>query len=202
MLIGVLALQGAFKEQENTLRKLKVDSFEIRKRTDLERTFDGLIIPGGESTVIGKLLRELGLFDPLRERILSGLPVMGTCAGLILLASHIAGSDTVHLGTLPVTVRRNAYGRQLGSFFTENYVEGLGTVPMKFIRAPYIEKVYGNTRILSVVDNRIVAVRYQNQLGVAFHPELTENLAIHRYFIDIVNSAVPVLRCDMPMEPV
>ncbi len=187
MLIGVLALQGAFIEQEKTLKKLNMESFEIRKRTDLDRTFDGLIIPGGESTVMGKLLRELGLFNPLREKILSGLPVMGTCAGLILLASHIADSDTVHLGTLPVTVRRNAYGRQLGSFFSESYVEGLGIVPMKFIRAPYIESVYGNTRILSVVDNRIVAVRYQNQIGIAFHPELTENLSMHRYFIDIIN---------------
>ncbi len=188
MLIGVLALQGAFIEQENTLKKLDADFFEIRKSSDLERNFDGLIIPGGESTVMGKLLRELGLFYPLKERIQSALPVLGTCAGLILLASHIAGSDTVHFGTLPVTVKRNAYGRQLGSFSTEGFVEGLGMVPMKFIRAPYIEEVHDNTRILSVIDNRIVAVRYQNQVGVAFHPELTENSAIHQYFIDIVNS--------------
>lgn len=193
MVIGVLALQGAFIEQENSLKKLDVDFFEIRKKSDLDRSFDGLIIPGGESTVMGKLLKELELFDPLKEKIQCGLPVMGICAGLILLASHIADSDTVHFGTLPVTVRRNAYGRQLGSFFTEGFFEDLGIVPMKFIRAPYIESVHNNTRILSAVDNRIVAVRYQNQMGVAFHPELTDNLAIHRYFIDIVES----LKCDI-----
>ncbi|MGB8453751.1 MAG: pyridoxal 5'-phosphate synthase glutaminase subunit PdxT [Anaerocolumna sp.] len=188
MVIGVLALQGAFIEQENTLKKLDVDFFEIRKKSDLNRSFDGLILPGGESTVMGKLLRELGLFNSLKERLLCGLPVMGTCAGLILLASHITDSDTVHFGTLPVTVRRNAYGRQLGSFFTEGLVEDLGKVPMKFIRAPYIESVHDTTKILATVDNRIVAVRYKNQLGVAFHPELTDNLAIHRYFINIVEN--------------
>ncbi len=186
MAIGVLALQGAFIEQENTLRKLDADFFEIRKKTDLDNSLDGLIIPGGESTVMGKLLKELELFAPLKEKIQNGLPVMGTCAGLILLASRIADSDTVYLGTLPVTVKRNAYGRQLGSFSTKGFVEGLGMVPMRFIRAPYVESAGDNVRILSLVDNRIVAVQYENQLGIAFHPELTDNLILHRYFLDIV----------------
>jgi 5'-phosphate synthase pdxT subunit len=188
MVIGVLALQGAFIEHENTLSKLEAESFEIRKKTDLSRSFDGLILPGGESTVMGKLLRDLKLFAPLKEMIEGGLPVLGTCAGLILLASHLADSDTVHFGTLPVTVRRNAYGRQLGSFYTENFFEGIGTVPMKFIRAPLIESVSSTTQILSVVDSRITAVRHKNQLGVSFHPELTDNLMIHRYFLEMTGN--------------
>ncbi|WFR60002.1 pyridoxal 5'-phosphate synthase glutaminase subunit PdxT [Anaerocolumna sp. AGMB13025] len=185
MTIGVLALQGAFIEHENALSRLETESFEIRKKSDLNRPMDGLILPGGESTVMGKLLKDLKLFDPLKEMLEGGLPVLGTCAGLILLASHLADSDTVHFGTLPVTVRRNAYGRQLGSFYTENYFEGIGMVPMKFIRAPYIEAAGSSTQILAVVDNRITAVRYKNQLGISFHPELTDNLMIHRYFLNM-----------------
>lgn len=187
MVIGVLALQGAFIEHENTLKKLNVDSFEIRKKADLDQHFDGLIIPGGESTTIGKLLKELDLFETLRVKIESGLPVFGTCAGLILLAAKIADDDTVHFGTFPITIKRNAYGRQLGSFFTEAPVEGIGTIPMKFIRAPYIQSTEFGTKVLSTVEGKIVAARYQNQLGVSFHPELTDNLAMHEYFIDMVN---------------
>ena len=186
MVIGVLALQGAFIEHENTLKKLNIEYFEIRKRSDIERDYDGLILPGGESTVMGKLLRESGLFEPLREKILKGLPVMGTCAGLILLAAEITDSGTVHFGTLPITVKRNAYGRQLGSFYTESNFDDIGTVPMKFIRAPYIQSVNHGVKILAVVDDRITAVEYENQLGIAFHPELTDNLKIHTYFIDMV----------------
>lgn len=186
MLIGVLALQGAFIEHENTLSKLGIESFEIRQKSDLEKSFDGLIIPGGESTVMGKLLKELDLFDILKERIKLGLPVFGTCAGLILLASKIADDDTIHLGTLPVTVKRNAYGRQLGSFFTEANVVDIGVIPMKFIRAPYIESTKSGVKILSIVDQKIVAVRYKNQLGVAFHPELTEDLSVHQYFVNMI----------------
>ena len=188
MVIGVLALQGAFIEHENTLKKLDVDYFEIRKRSDIDSHLDGLILPGGESSVIGKLLLDAELFEPLKKKIIDGLPVMGTCAGLILLASEIADSDTVHFGTLPVTVKRNAYGRQTGSFYMESNFADLGIVPMKFIRAPYITSVSENVRILSAVDNRITAVKYQNQLGIAFHPELTNNLSIHNYFIDMVKS--------------
>ncbi|QHQ62434.1 pyridoxal 5'-phosphate synthase glutaminase subunit PdxT [Anaerocolumna sedimenticola] len=186
MVIGVLALQGAFIEHENTLNKLDIDCFEIRKCSDIERDYDGLILPGGESTVMGKLLRESGLFKPLKDKIQACIPVMGTCAGLILLASEIADSDTVHFGTLPVTVKRNAYGRQLGSFYTESNFDDIGVVPMKFIRAPYIQSVKDGVKILAVVENHIIAVRYQNQLGIAYHPELTDSLAVHRYFINMI----------------
>ncbi|WMJ88065.1 pyridoxal 5'-phosphate synthase glutaminase subunit PdxT [Anaerocolumna sp. MB42-C2] len=187
MIIGVLALQGAFIEHENTLKKLDVDYFEIRKRSDIERHLDGLILPGGESTVMGKLLRDAGLYEPLKNKLINGLPVMGTCAGLILLASEISDSDTVHFGTLPVTVKRNAYGRQTGSFYMESNFADLGIVPMKFIRAPYIRSVNSEVSILAVVENRIIAVRYQHQLGIAFHPELTDNTAIHSYFINMIH---------------
>ena len=118
MKIGVLAVQGAFIEHEKMIEALGHEAFEIRQKRDLEQEFDGLILPGGESTVMGKLLRNLGLFEPLQQKITQGMPVLGTCAGLILLASKLAEDDTVHFGTLPVTVKRNAYGRQLGSFQT------------------------------------------------------------------------------------
>lgn len=188
MIIAVLALQGAFIEHENTLYKLGVKSFQIRKKSDLNQHFDGLIIPGGESTVMAKLLRELDLFDNLKKKIEQGLPVFGTCAGLILLASKIADDETVHFGTLPITVLRNAYGRQLGSFSTEGIVDGIGKIPMKFIRAPYVKSVSKDTKILATVDGKIVAVQYNNQLGVAFHPELTNNTKMHQYFIDIIKA--------------
>lgn len=188
MLIGVLALQGAFMEQRATLNKLNIESFEIRKRTDLNRDFNGLILPGGESTVMGKLLKELDLFDPIRIMIQNGLPVMGTCAGLILLAANLADSNKVHFGTLPVCVKRNAYGRQLGSFFAKADFDGIGTIPMKFIRAPYIESVWDGTDILAFVKNQIAAVRYKNQLAMAFHPELTGDLSIHKYFIKMAEN--------------
>ena len=125
MRIGVLALQGAFAEHKKALADLDVKTLEIRQKKDLEREFDGLILPGGESTVMGKLLKELNLFEPLREKIQKGLPVFGTCAGLILLAEKLSNDNHVYFGTLPVTVKRNAYGRQLGSFFTQGEVKGV-----------------------------------------------------------------------------
>ncbi|BCN31296.1 pyridoxal 5'-phosphate synthase glutaminase subunit PdxT [Anaeromicropila herbilytica] len=187
MVVAILALQGAFIEHEQTLHNMGIETIQIRKKTDLDTPFDGLILPGGESTVMGKLLKELDLFDIIKNKIEDGLPVFGTCAGLILLASHIVDDNTVHFGTLPATVVRNAYGRQLGSFYTEGNVEGLGQIPMKFIRAPYVKSVDDHTKVLSIVDEKIVAIQYKNQLGVAFHPELTDNHQIHQYFIDIIN---------------
>ncbi len=186
MNIGVLALQGAFIEHEQMLGALGADSFEIRQRRDLDREFDGLIIPGGESTVMGKLLRELDLFDPVLERIKDGMPVFGTCAGLILLAKEIHEDDTVHLGTMDTVARRNAYGRQLGSFHTDAEFKGLGIVPMTFIRAPYIVSAGDDVEILATVDGKIVAARQDNQLVTAFHPELDSDLSIHWYFLDMV----------------
>ena len=184
MRIGVLAVQGAFIEHRNILEKIGIETFEIRQKSDLLQPFHGIILPGGESTVQGKLMRELDLFDPIQKEIENGLPVMGTCAGLILLAEKLYNDDTVHLQTLPVVVKRNAYGRQLGSFYAEEQFEGIGTVPMKFIRAPYIESVNKEVKILSKVDEKIVAVSYKNQLGLSFHPELCQGEEIHRYFIE------------------
>ncbi len=186
MKIAVLAVQGDFQEHGQRLASLGVDWCELRQRPDLEQNFDGLILPGGESTVQSKLLRELGMFASLREKILSGLPTLGTCAGLILLAERLSNDSSVHFGTLPATVRRNAYGRQLGSFFTEADMTGIGRIPMKFIRAPYIESVRGGTEILARTEGQITAVRYQNQLGLSFHPELCPDNRLFQYFLQMV----------------
>lgn len=194
MKIAVLAVQGAFVEHIDKLRKLGADCVELRQASDLEQDFDGLILPGGESTVQGKLLRELNIFEPLKDRIGQGLPVLGTCAGLILLAQEISNDDHVYFGTLPVRVQRNAYGRQLGSFRVEQEFAGIGRVPMTFIRAPYIESVIAieNTEILASVDKRIVAVRSGNQIGIAFHPELDEDDRIHEMFLKMCSEYVKV----------
>ncbi len=186
MKVAVLALQGAFIEHENMLQKLGVDCVELRQRADLDKDYCGLVLPGGESTVQGKLLHELGMFDVLQTQINSGLPVLATCAGLILLAERISNDQAVYLATLPVTVRRNAYGRQLGSFHTEAPCQGLGTIPMEFIRAPYVEAVGPGVDVLATVDTRIVAVRYKKQLGLSFHPELTGNPAVHKMFLQML----------------
>lgn len=185
MKIGVLAVQGTFLEHEQMLTSLGAESFEIRQKKDLDQEFDGLILPGGESTVMGKLLWDLGLFEPLLQKIRGGLPVFGTCAGLILLAEKLSNDEHVYFGTLPVTVKRNAYGRQLGSFFTEEQVKGIGTVPMAFIRAPYIEKAGEMVEVLARVDGNIAAVRHGNQLGISFHPEVTGDTRMHEYFLEI-----------------
>ena len=186
MQIAVLALQGAFIEHEHMLSALGVDSFEIRQLRDIQRPFDGLIIPGGESTVQGKLLRELGLFEPIRQAISTGLPVFGTCAGLLLLAKEIANDSRVHLATMDICAVRNAYGRQLGSFDTQAAFAGIGVIPMTFIRAPYIGSVWADTQVLAEVDDKIVAARQGNQLATAFHPELTRDLRVHEYFVRMV----------------
>ena len=140
MKIAVLAVQGAFIEHEKKLETLGAECFELRQKKDLNAEFDGLVLPGGESTVQGKLLRELDMFDTLKDKIEGGMPVLGTCAGLILLADQLTNDGHMYFGTLQVSVRRNAYGRQLGSFHTVQKFAGIGAVPMTFIRAPYIEE--------------------------------------------------------------
>ena len=187
MNIAVLAVQGAFAEHINKLEKLGADCIELRQAADLDQDFDGLILPGGESTVQRKLLREHDMVEPLRKKIGQGLPVLGTCAGLILLAQEISNDGDVCFGTLPVRVQRNAYGRQLGSFHTEEEFAGIGRVPMSFIRAPYIESVVNRnqTEILATVEDRIVAARSGNQIGIAFHPELDEDDRIHEMFLEM-----------------
>lgn len=184
MTVGVLALQGAFIEHEKMLAKLGADSFEIRQKSDLDRSFDRLIIPGGESTVMGKLLRELDMMDDIRSRILDGMPVFGTCAGLILLAEKIENDPMVHIGTMSIEACRNAYGRQLGSFYTEDKFGGK-TIPMTFIRAPYISKAADSVEILSVTDGKITAAREKNMLATAFHPELNSDTTVHEYFLNM-----------------
>ena len=190
MKIGVLALQGAFAEHRKMLKKLGIESFEIRKKSDLNNAvnnndIDGLIIPGGESTVIGKLLYDLDLFDDIKKLILEGLPVFGTCAGLILLAKEIENDSRTYLGAMDIKVRRNAYGRQLGSFFTESEFKGVGVIPMTFIRAPYISSVGKNVEILSEVDGNVVAAKENNILVTSYHPELNDNLKVHEFFVEM-----------------
>ena len=194
MKIGVLALQGAFAEHIKMLEKLGIESFEIRKKSDLSNAVnnndvDGLIIPGGESTVIGKLLYDLDLFDNIKKLILKGLPVFGTCAGLILLAKEIENDNRTYLGAMDIKVRRNAYGRQLGSFFTESEFKGLGVIPMTFIRAPYISSVGKKVEILSEVDGNVVAAKENNILVTSYHPELNDNLKVHEFFIEMCKKA-------------
>ena len=190
MRIAVLALQGAFAEHEQMLTRLGVSYLEIRIKEDLEADFDGLIIPGGESTVQGKLLHELEIYIPLREKIENGLPVFGTCAGLLLLAKKIENDSRVHFATMDISAKRNAYGRQLGSFYTEENFEGIGNVPMTFIRAPYIESVFGDAKPLATVNCHIVAARQNNQLVTSYHPELNDNIGVHQYFIKMVKNNI------------
>lgn len=205
--VAVLAVQGAFIEHERVLRKLDCQCIELRQAADLEKPFDALVLPGGESTAQSKMLRELGMLEPLHERIAAGMPVLGTCAGLILLAENAeegvpaagdpngpvgaSATSAGAFGTLPVTVQRNAYGRQLGSFRTLAPCDGLPgetepvDIPMTFIRAPFIKEAHGDTRVLARVDERIVAVRNGNQIGVAFHPELDTDTRIHELLISL-----------------
>ena len=194
MKIAVLALQGAFLEHEVILRRLGVDCFEVRQKQDWLQEKDALIIPGGESTTQGKLLDELELLSPIREEIENGLPVFGTCAGLILLSRDVEGnSETApappRLGTMQITTARNAYGRQLGSFRVESTFVGIeGQIPMTFIRAPYIKEATEAVEVLAKVDDRIVAARQGNQLVTAFHPELDADTHVHEYFLNMIRN--------------
>ena len=183
MRIGVLSLQGAFIEHERRVAELGATPFEIRERRDLDAPFDGLILPGGESTVQGKLLRELGLFKPLREKIAAGLPTFGTCAGLILLAKTIKDDPTVHFGLLDVIVERNAYGRQIGSFHVEAPFANGPAIPLSFIRAPAIRALGPSVETLATVNGIPVAVRQGNLLATAFHPELDPDPTVHSAFL-------------------
>ena len=188
MKIGILALQGAFAEHERVLERLGVENVELRNLEDFQKyqkELSGLILPGGESTTMGKLLRDQDMLIPIREAILSGLPVFGTCAGLILLAKEIISQEESHLGTMDMVVERNAYGRQLGSFYTEAECKGVGKIPMTFIRGPIISSVGKGVEILATVDNQIVAAQEKNMLVTSFHPELTDDVRLHQYFINM-----------------
>jgi 5'-phosphate synthase pdxT subunit len=190
MLIGVLALQGAFIEHERVLARLGVATREVRQRKDLAG-IDGLIIPGGESTTIGKLLDILGMTEPVRELGRAGLPIWGTCAGMILLARDVGRPQTV-LGLLDIVVRRNAFGAQLDSFETDLAVPALGEAPFRavFIRAPLIERLGpGVTALATLDDGTIVAAEQDQFLATSFHPELTGDTRWHEYFLAKVADA-------------
>lgn len=187
MRIGVLAMQGAFAEHIAMLRQLKVEALPVRLPSELEN-MDGLVIPGGESTSIGRLIAAYKLADEVKKFAERGLPIFGTCAGMILLAREISDSDVEPLGLMDITVRRNAFGRQKDSFEAELDIPALGEKPFLgvFIRAPLIEKVNGKTEILARLGNgTIVAARQGKLLAAAFHPELTDDLRFHQYFLDI-----------------
>ena len=191
MKIGVLAAQGAFAEHIETLRKLDIEAKPVRLPEHLLEV-DGLIIPGGESTTISKLLIAYDLMPVITRLAAEGMPVLGTCAGMILLARHIVEDDTPALELMDITVRRNAFGRQVDSFETDLDIPVLGAEPYPavFIRAPYIEAVEDGVDVLATLaDGTIVAVRQGNLLATAFHPELTGDLRFHRYFLDIVEDA-------------
>lgn len=187
MKIGVLALQGAFREHEDMIRLSGAECIEIRQLSDLTgNSLDGIVLPGGESTVQGKLLRELGMLEPLRNMIKAGTPVLATCAGLILLAEKIDGDPISHLATLPVTVKRNAFGRQTGSFEYTGNVGKLQNFLMTFIRAPIVTELHSrDVEVLAESRDQIVAVKYGNQIGLAFHPEINDDPSIHREFLDL-----------------
>ncbi len=183
-LVGVLALQGAFREHAAAVARLGAEAREVRQLKDMSG-IDAMIIPGGESTTIGKLLVEWDMLEPLRERIEKGMPVYGSCAGLILLCREIENSDQPRLGVLDATVRRNAFGRQVDSFETDLEMPELGPPPFPavFIRAPVLTGVGPRVRVLANVKGQAVAVRQDNVLATSFHPELTPDVRLHRYFL-------------------
>lgn len=188
MTLAILALQGAFVEHQQMLSSIGVDTLLIRNLEDWNRYLAlhqhdgqfqhaGLILPGGESTAMMRILRDEHLLDPIRDAIRQGLPTFGTCAGMILL-------DDQHLDVMDITVLRNAYGRQLGSFYTEHECQPLGIIPMTFIRAPYIQRAGQDVQILSVLEGHIIAARQGHILATSFHPELNDNPSLHHYFIE------------------
>jgi 5'-phosphate synthase pdxT subunit len=185
--IGVLALQGDVREHLALLAEIGAQARPVRTLAELDGV-DGLIVPGGESTVIGKLARRYGLLEPLRGRAKAGLPVLGTCAGLIFMAREVDGPPQHLLGVLDVRVRRNAFGRQVASFEAEFDVKGLdgGPVTALFIRAPWVTELAPGVEVLAEVDGRVVAVRQGNLLGTSFHPELTGEQRFHRQFVELV----------------
>jgi pyridoxal 5'-phosphate synthase pdxT subunit len=188
--VGVLALQGDFREHLAVLTGLGAEAVPVRRARELEQV-QGLVIPGGESTVMDKLSRAFGLREPLRDRIADGMPVYGTCAGLIMLSDRVLDAlpDQRTLGGLDVTVRRNAFGNQLDSFETDLDVPVLGSTPVHaaFIRAPIVEEVGPAAAVVAALDDgRVVAVQQGNLLGTSFHPEITGETRFHQHFLGLL----------------
>ncbi|MEP6842174.1 MAG: pyridoxal 5'-phosphate synthase glutaminase subunit PdxT [Pseudolysinimonas sp.] len=191
--VGVLALQGDFREHLAVLNRLGVDAVPIRRESELNEV-DGLVIPGGESSVMDKLSRTFGLAEPLKSRIAAGMPVYGTCAGLIMLADTVldAINGQQSLGGLDIAVRRNAFGNQLDSFETDLDIPELGEPAMHavFIRAPVVETVGPHAHALATLtDGRVVAVEQGNLLGTSFHPEITDDYRFHERFLATVRAS-------------
>ncbi|MEW9032978.1 MAG: pyridoxal 5'-phosphate synthase glutaminase subunit PdxT [Planifilum fimeticola] len=192
MKIGVLALQGAVREHLRMLERAGAEAAAV-KRPEQLADLDGLVIPGGESTTISKLMHQYGLFEPIREMAASGKPLFGTCAGLILLAKRIEGAESAHLALMDITVRRNAFGRQRESFEADLPVAGVADdFRAVFIRAPYITEAGPGVDVLSRIDDKIVAVRQGHLLASAFHPELTDDVRMHAFFAEMVREASAV----------
>ena len=190
--IGVLALQGDFAEHLVVLRKVGVDAREVRLPSEMEAV-DGLIIPGGESTTIARLVDSYGLREAIKARANSGMAVWGTCAGLILAASKLEDERPEPLGLMAIAVSRNAFGRQVDSFEEDLPVPVLGERPFHavFIRAPVIREIHnGVNKLANLSDGRVVAARQGNVLGTAFHPELTEDTRFHEYFLSMVKGEI------------
>lgn len=185
--IGVLALQGDVVEHERALRRAGAESTRVRRAAELAEV-DGLVIPGGESTTVGMLLERFGLMEPLQERIRAGLPVFGTCTGIILLAREIEGSGQPRIGALDIAVERNAYGRQVDSFETDVPVPEIGEEPVRavFIRAPQIKSVAPGVEVLARGESGPLLVRQGKLLGATFHPELTDDARVHELFVRMV----------------
>lgn len=186
MLVGILDLQGSVIEHQMMLDKLHVDSLRVKTPADLAQ-IDGLIIPGGESTTIAKLLKIFNLLMPLKKRLAEGMPCYGTCAGMILLATMVENGEAT-LKAIDIKVVRNAYGRQLASFKTSMLIPAISKslIPLVFIRAPWIESVGADVKVLASLDNHIIAARNHHVLVTSFHPELTDDLTIHQYFINMM----------------
>ncbi|MCL1996108.1 MAG: pyridoxal 5'-phosphate synthase glutaminase subunit PdxT [Defluviitaleaceae bacterium] len=188
MKIGVLALQGAFIEHINMLNKLNAETVEIRQKSDFTKDLDGIVLPGGESTAMKKLLLDLDLYEPIKQALEAGMPAFGTCAGLILMAKEFEDSTWKHFELLDIKIKRHGFGRQVGSFRVEEDFADIGKIPMVFIRGPYITEVRQGVDVLAKIGDKIVAVRQNNLLGVAFHPELTDNTGVHSYFLNMVKN--------------
>ncbi|WP_379164218.1 pyridoxal 5'-phosphate synthase glutaminase subunit PdxT [Paenibacillus sp. sgz5001063] len=190
MIIGVLALQGAVTEHIVSIEKTGAQGLPI-KRVEQLGEIDGLIIPGGESTTIGKLMRKYGFIEAIRDFADQGKPIFGTCAGMIVLAKHIAGGEPGHLELMDITVARNAFGRQRESFECDLQVKGINEpVRAVFIRAPLINEVGPDVEVLTLYNDEIVTARQGNLLVSSFHPELTDDYRLHQYFADMVEHSV------------
>lgn len=186
MKIGILGFQGAVVEHQQHIERIGQEALVIRYPEQLNE-LDGIILPGGESTTMGKLLNRTGMMEPLREKILQGLPVWGTCAGMILLAKDLANDSARHLAVMDIEVKRNAYGTQIDSFDVKVNLPVISPdpEPLVFIRAPYITRIGEEVEVLCRIDDHIVAARQHNMLVTSFHPELTDSLAFHSYFAEM-----------------